>query len=86
MTFRLRYMGVLIGAAIALTVGGWFTGFIPLIYLMPLVVLQGLTLSLACPRCGKSPFRRQMGLVRVSWPTPGPQCWNCEFPFRDFAG
>ncbi|HEX8125344.1 MAG TPA: hypothetical protein VF548_07170 [Allosphingosinicella sp.] len=82
MIFRLRFIRMLLAAAVVATVAAWFSGFVPLIYMMPLLVVQALVLSLACPRCGRSPFVRRWGNMRVGWPHRGARCRNCEFRFR----
>lgn len=83
MIFRLRFIRTLLAAALILTVAAWFIGFVPLIYMMPLLLIQALLLSLACPQCGRSPFIRQWGNITLGWPSWGSKCWNCGFPFRD---
>ena len=84
MTFRIRHLALLSMGIVIATIGAWFLGFIPLIYLMPIIVLQVFMLSLACPMCGKPPFVRRFGPFLVGWPTTGARCWNCGFNFREF--
>ena len=83
MTFRIRHFGLIVAVSVFATVVAWFVGFIPLIYLMPIAVLYILLMSLACPRCNRSPFIRKYGAVSIGWPFPGDTCSNCGFPFRD---
>jgi len=86
MTVRMRHFGILATLAIIATVAAWISRLIPVIYLMPLFVLQGVMLSLACPRCDMSPFVRKIGPFRVGWPIPASTCAKCGFPIRDFRG
>jgi hypothetical protein len=82
MIFRLRFIRTFLAVAIAITVTAWFVDFVPLIYMLPLLIIQGLLLSFACPRCGRSPFIRQWGNITIGWPIWGTKCWNCGFLFR----
>ena len=82
MIFRVRHLGVLAAAIVAATVAAWASGFTPLIYMMPIVALGLMQLSLACPRCGESPYVRRWGLMRIGFPWPPKQCTRCGFDFR----
>ena len=80
MVYRVRNLWWVALAILLFTIAGWFSGFIPLIYMMPIFALQAIMLSFACPRCNQSPFVRKLGPFRYgSW--PAKSCTNCGFDF-----
>jgi hypothetical protein len=69
MTFRIRFFGTLVLVSFFSSIISWFTGYLPLIYMVPLLILAAFSVVLSCPRCGKSPFHRRVGpfIIGVPW-------------------
>jgi hypothetical protein len=82
MIFRVRHFGVIASLIAAATVAAWVLGFVPLIYMMPLLALGILQLSFACPRCNESPYVRRWGHARIGFPLPAARCSRCGFDFK----
>lgn len=81
MIFRIRALSLLSIAAFAAAVGAWVLGWLPLIYIMPLIVLAALHAALACPRCNGSPYVLPIGRGGIGVPWKAKTCRRCGVDF-----
>ena len=82
MVVRVKALTLISVAALVATIAAWSLGWLPLIYMMPLIVLVAFHLALACPKCDGSPYVLPVGRGGIGVPWKAKSCRRCGFDFR----